>query len=64
MFLSAGYRWAGSILGFLAIIMAPIPFILARKGRSLRLRSPWARQHMDDDDDEDDTLPKVASHTP
>lgn len=48
LFLNEGFEWAGSILGFLALLLVPIPFILARYGRILRMRSPWARQHMDD----------------
>ena len=48
MFLQEGYQWAGSILAFLALLLVPIPFILAKYGRILRLRSPWAKQHMDD----------------
>ena len=48
MFERLGYQWAGSLLAFLSIVLIPIPFIIAKKGRALRLRSPWARQHMDD----------------
>ncbi|KUJ16879.1 MFS multidrug transporter-like protein [Mollisia scopiformis] len=51
MFENLGYRWAGSLLGFLALVLMPIPFILARWGRILRKRSPWAREHMDDLED-------------
>ena len=40
MFMNEGYQWAGSILAFLAILLVPIPFILERYGRALRLRSP------------------------
>lgn len=48
MFRNVGFQWAGSILAFLAVLLVPIPFILERYGRALRLRSPWAKQHMDD----------------
>ena len=54
MFVNEGYQWAGSILGFLAVLLVPIPFILAKYGRALRLRSPWAKQHMDDLNEEED----------
>lgn len=50
MFINEGYQWAGTILAFLAVVLVPIPFVLARYGRALRLRSPWARGHMDDVD--------------
>ncbi|KAF2137998.1 uncharacterized protein K452DRAFT_277654 [Aplosporella prunicola CBS 121167] len=52
MFVNEGYRWAGSILAFLACVLVPIPFVLERYGRALRARSPWARLHADDLDDE------------
>ena len=32
-------RWAGSLLGFVALAMAPIPFVLRRYGPVLRARS-------------------------
>lgn len=32
-------RWAGSLLGFVAIAMAPMPFILRKYGPALRARS-------------------------
>lgn len=48
MFTNEGYQWAGSILAFLAVLLIPIPFILEKYGRALRLRSSWAKQHMDD----------------
>ena len=47
LFDSQGYQWGGSILAFLAIALAPIPFILIRYGPSLRQKSPWARGHME-----------------
>jgi hypothetical protein len=57
MFENLGYRWAGSLLGFLALLLMPIPFILDKWGRRLRKRSPWAREHMDDlEDDEREAM--------
>ncbi|KAF2091938.1 MFS multidrug transporter-like protein [Saccharata proteae CBS 121410] len=52
LFVNEGYQWAGTILAFLAVVLVPIPFILASYGREIRKRSPWAREHMDDLDDE------------
>ena len=48
MFINEGYQWAGSILGFLSLLLIPIPFVLSKYGRALRVRSPWVKQHMDD----------------
>ncbi|KAK6087796.1 major facilitator superfamily transporter [Seiridium cupressi] len=52
LFHTLGYQWGGSLLAFLSIALIPIPFVLARYGPTLRRKSPWARQHMDDADDE------------
>ncbi|KAA8576240.1 hypothetical protein EYC84_006388 [Monilinia fructicola] len=54
MFHHLGVHWASSVLGFAAILLMPIPYILSRWGRGLRIRSPWARIHMDDLGDDDD----------
>ena len=48
LFVNVGYQWAGSLLAFLAMALMPIPFVLSRYGQRLRLKSPWAREHMDD----------------
>ena len=53
MFSYLGNQWAASLLAFLAVLLVPISFILERYGRALRLRSPWAKQHMDDLTDEE-----------
>ncbi|KAK5947454.1 hypothetical protein PMZ80_001604 [Knufia obscura] len=55
MFENEGYNWAGTILGGLAILLVPIPFILERYGTRLRAKSPYARQHMDDGDLDEDS---------
>ncbi|PSN61323.1 MFS general substrate transporter [Corynespora cassiicola Philippines] len=54
MFLSQGTRNASLILAAMAVGMLPIPYVLARYGKSLRRRSPWATTHEDDSDDEDE----------
>ncbi|KAK5169351.1 uncharacterized protein LTR77_005326 [Saxophila tyrrhenica] len=54
MFENEGYNWAGTILACLALLLAPIPYVLERYGVRLRARSPYARQHMDDVDGKDD----------
>lgn len=51
MYNRLGYEWASSLLGFLAILLVPIPFVFFYFGQSIRLRSPWAREHFDQSED-------------
>ncbi|KAJ5706566.1 hypothetical protein N7488_006367 [Penicillium malachiteum] len=51
MYEKLGYEWASSLLGFISILLVPIPFIFFYKGEAIRLRSPWAREHFDQNDD-------------
>ena len=51
MYNKLGYEWASSLLGFLAILLVPIPFIFFYKGEGIRLRSPWAREHFYQEED-------------
>ncbi|KAI0014601.1 major facilitator superfamily domain-containing protein [Xylariomycetidae sp. FL0641] len=51
MYKRLGNEWASSLLGFLAILLVPIPFILFYRGEAIRFRSPWAREHADQDED-------------
>lgn len=56
LFATEGNQWGGSILAFLAIALAPIPFVLIRYGLGLRQRSPWAMGHMEGVVDTDVTV--------
>ncbi|KAE9993962.1 hypothetical protein EG327_002296 [Venturia inaequalis] len=61
LFESQGYQKAGTILAALACALVPIPFILEKYGKRLRLRSPWAREHMEDvSDDDEEREPLLA----
>lgn len=51
MYSKLDYEWASSLLGFIAILLVPIPFIFFYKGEIIRLRSPWAREHFNQDED-------------
>lgn len=51
MFENLGYDWAGTVLASLALLLSPIPFVLEKYGKTLRAKSPYAREHMDDVDD-------------
>ncbi|KAI4957260.1 hypothetical protein J4E86_005734 [Alternaria arbusti] len=50
LFLNIGTRNASLVLMAIAICLAPIPFVLERRGVSLRKRSPWAAAHEDEDE--------------
>ncbi|KAI5925902.1 major facilitator superfamily protein [Camillea tinctor] len=52
LFSSLGYQWGASLLAFLAVVLVPIPFVLAHQGPTLRRKSPWASQHIGDSDTE------------
>ncbi|KAF1989720.1 polyamine transporter [Aulographum hederae CBS 113979] len=51
MYETLDYEWASSLLAFIAILLVPIPFIFFYKGETIRLRSPWAREHFEQDED-------------
>lgn len=51
MYNKLGYEWASSLLGFIAILLVPIPFIFFYRGEIIRLRSRWAREHFNQDED-------------
>lgn len=51
MYNRLGFEWASSLLGFLAILLVPIPFLFFYKGTTIRLRSPWAREHFNQTQD-------------
>ncbi|TCD68281.1 hypothetical protein EIP91_011247 [Steccherinum ochraceum] len=38
-------RWASTLLGCIAVLLAPIPFVLIRYGSTLRLKSKYAPTH-------------------
>ncbi|KAJ5223245.1 hypothetical protein N7468_007787 [Penicillium chermesinum] len=51
MYQTLDYEWASSLLAFISILLVPIPFIFFYKGRAIRLRSPWAREHFEQNED-------------
>jgi multidrug resistance protein len=51
MYERLGDEWASSLLGFIAILLVPIPFVFFYKGEGIRLKSPWAREHFDSSED-------------
>lgn len=51
-----GFQYASLLLACLALVLMPIPFILARWGFKLRQRSPWAREMMEHEGQTGDNL--------
>lgn len=44
MYHKLGYQWASSLIGFLAIVIGTVPFVLYRYGPQIRARSKFAEQ--------------------
>ena len=44
LFNTLGYGWAGSLLGFVAVALSVVPFVLIWKGPVIRHRSPFMRE--------------------
>jgi MFS transporter, DHA1 family, multidrug resistance protein len=42
MFNALGVQWAGTLLGCVAVLLVPIPFIFYRYGAKIRERSKFA----------------------
>ena len=46
MYHRLGVNWATSLLGFLSVAFIPIPFVLLKYGKQLRMRSKFARHDL------------------
>jgi len=46
-----GYEWATTLLAFLSILMVPIIWLWFYRGQTLRMKSPFAREHFAQDED-------------
>jgi hypothetical protein len=44
MYRAMNFRWASTLLGLFAGVLAPIPFVLFFWGPTIRARSKFARQ--------------------
>lgn len=51
MYGKLGNEWASTLLAFLSILFVPIPIWWFYRGEQLRLKSPWAREHFDQNED-------------
>jgi len=51
MYQKLGYEWASTLLAFLSLLFVPIPIWWFYRGHQLRLKSPWAREHLAQDED-------------
>jgi hypothetical protein len=48
MYAALGVGWACSLLGFVCLVLSPIPFLFIRYGPVLRARSPFCQQLLHD----------------
>ena len=44
MYASLGYGWGNSLLGFIALAMVPVPFLLLKYGEAIRTASEVSSQ--------------------
>ncbi|KAJ5578324.1 uncharacterized protein N7459_007288 [Penicillium hispanicum] len=49
LFSTLGFGWAGTLLGFVGIVLSLVPVALVLKGPEIRRRSPFMRESMWDD---------------
>lgn len=42
MYASIGVKWGTTVLGLLAVALAPVPFLFYRNGKQIRAKSRWA----------------------
>lgn len=47
MYMNLGVAWASSLLGFIALLMAGIPFVFLMYGQAIRKRSPFCQRVME-----------------
>ncbi len=59
LFQNLGYGWAGSLLGFIGLILSLVPVVLVAKGPAIRRRSPFMLEAMYEDSDNDQRLKSV-----
>jgi hypothetical protein len=50
MFNNLGFHWAGSLLGFIGLVLSFVPLLLLWKGRQIRARSPFMAESTWDDE--------------
>jgi hypothetical protein len=54
LFQNLGYGWAGSLLGFVGLLLTCVPIVLLIQGPAIRRRSPFMREAMYDGGEEDE----------
>ncbi|ODN92741.1 multidrug transporter [Cryptococcus wingfieldii CBS 7118] len=54
LFTNLGFHWAGSLLGFLALALSGVPFLLFYKGEYLRHHSPFIKDAMFDSPEQEE----------
>lgn len=52
MFNTLGFGWAGSLLGFIGLVLSAVPIVLVLKGKEIRKRSPFMLEAIYDEEEE------------
>ncbi|KAK2799576.1 hypothetical protein FQN50_008414 [Emmonsiellopsis sp. PD_5] len=63
MFQNLGFGWAGSLLGFIGLILSVVPWLLVFYGPEIRKRSPFMKESTFSREDSDEVLEKRSSDT-
>lgn len=61
LFTNLGFQWAGSLLGFIGLVLSAVPVILLLKGPEIRARSPFMSESTYDEDEAESRRNSVAS---
>ncbi|KAK2743968.1 hypothetical protein FQN55_007017 [Onygenales sp. PD_40] len=61
MFQNLGFGWAGSLLGFIGLVLSIVPWLLVFYGPEIRKRSPFMKESTFSREDSDEALEKSSN---
>lgn len=61
LFTNLGFQWAGSLLGFIGLVLSVVPVILLLKGPEIRARSPFMSESTYDEEEAESRRNSVVS---
>lgn len=61
LFTNLGFQWAGSLLGFIGLVLSVVPVILLLKGPQIRARSPFMSESTYDEEEAESRRNSVVS---